>query len=205
MRLSLVMGALLGCANGHGAAKSDANVRPPIDAAADASCVPSVDNSSELLTNGAFDTTPLGTGWTITPANSQVITISLPVLAQSTPAKAEMGSAVASSIEIHQDVAVPAATTILTLGGFYQVRAQQQAMPVDTCKVELATTAGAPIELALALDNTNATMSWTAFSHTFAANVAGQTVRLSLTTKTALQGASFYFDTLSLYATRCGP
>ena len=74
----------------------------------------------------------------------------------------------------------------------------------DTGTVSLQQTNGTPIEGVLALDNTVTQTAWTPFTHTFAANVAGQTVRLNFTsTNDSTLASNFFFDTLSLKATHC--
>jgi len=46
--------------------------------------------------------------------------------------------------------------------------------------------------------------AWQPFTHSFTANVSGQTVRLRFTsTNDVTLGTNFFFDTLSLKATHC--
>jgi hypothetical protein len=109
---------------------------------------------------------------------------------------------------MYQDVAVPADTTKVVLTGYYNVNTfETDDIPFDTASVGLIQTNGTPIETALSVDNTtnpDNNTPYIAFSHTFAANVAGQTVRLRFTTTNDdINYTNFFFDTLALTATHC--
>ncbi len=181
-----------------------------VDAPPDA-CVPI---TTELLANPAFDLTPVGTGWTEQNIDNAypIITADDGIVEQSAPYKAWMGGLSGSdenttsvTDQLYQDVTVPANTTSLVLTGYREVRTTETGTSVyDTGNVDLLQTNGSPIEAILAENNAAPTTAWTPFSHTFTANVAGQTVRLRFTTTNDITNAtSFYFDTLSLKATHC--
>jgi hypothetical protein len=109
---------------------------------------------------------------------------------------------------LHQDFAIPAATTQLVFTGFYQVRTDETSSSTayDTASVALVQTGGTLIETALAVSNLTPRSTWTAFAHTFTQDVSGQTVRLRLTSRSdTSRPTSFYFDTLALTATHGCP
>jgi len=160
-----------------------------------------------LLANPAFDMTPTGMGWIETPINpSYPIITADAALVQSSPNTAWMGGIAGASANdtLSQDVVVPAGTLTLALTGYYEVRSGEVAGVHDRGKVELVQPSGAPIQQALALDNSQRTTAWTAFSFAFSTPHAGETVRLRLsTTNDASNETSFFFDSLSLSATSC--
>lgn len=201
-------------------AAPDAHLHP--DAAPDApvvhdagmpdACVPTMIN---LLANPSFDLSPVGSAWQQTPIESAYPPITSDgFAAQSAPYKAWMGGfagqdeGVSSVTDIvSQDVAIPAGTTQLVLIGKYVVGTNETTttVPYDTAHVDLVHTNGSPIESVLSLSNlTNTGENWTLFSHPFAANVAGQTVRVRVTSTNDITNVSnFFFDTLELQATYC--
>jgi len=212
--LLIVVCEVLGCANARDVEMTVPDASPQLDAPPappDAGCVLTVDNTSQLLTNGGFDMPPLGTGWSVTPANPNfpVISATPQIPAHSPSAKAWMGNFEGTTDEIHQDFAVPASTTMLVVEGYYQLKTMEgPSLARDSGKVELVTTMGMVIETALALDNTQQDTMWTHFSHAFApanvTSVAGQTVRFRITTSNnQVQPTSFLFDTLLLFAAHC--
>jgi hypothetical protein len=187
---------------------------PPVDA-----CVPVV---SELLTNPVFDLTPTGTGWTEQPIQNlpggpYPIITSDGFGAQSVPFKAWLGGAAGSDASpaqssltdvLYQDVTIPANTTVLAITGFFVVGTTETAGTgiFDTGTLDLIQTNGTPIENVMSLNNTTTTADWTAFNHTFAASLSGQTVRLRATsTNDITNNSNFFFDTLSLKATHGCP
>ena len=162
--------------------------------------------TSDLLMNGAFDSTPIGAMWTATPANPMYpIITSDGVTPQSTPDKAWMGSVVSATDDMYEAVTVPASTTMLVVTGYYQIKTAETGTTAnDTAKVELTDSNGMSLESALGLDNTQAGTTWVSFSHTFTTNVANQMVRLHFTTtNNSTKATSFYFDTVALQATSC--
>ena len=176
---------------------------PSIDAP---NCTPIM---TELLVNPAFDASPLATGWTetvIDAAYPLITGASGGVAAMTAPNRAWLGGfakAAPNTDVLRQDVMVPAGTTSLTLTGSYDLRTGELLpIPYDTAKVQLVQTNDSVIEDVLALDNSEATTAWTAFSKTFSSPHAGQTVRLRLTsTGDGSNATSFFFDSLSLIAT----
>jgi hypothetical protein len=205
VRIFLVM--LVGCATAdkatHETPTPDGNTPPPsVDGNTDVTCTPMAD----LLMNGTFDVTPVGMGWTGTPANPMYPIITANGLTpNSPPDKAWMGSVVSASDEMHTDVVVPAKATGLVLEGFSQVRTTETASTAnDTATIVITDTNDTMLESALALDNTNAGMTWVAFSHPLTSSVAGHALRVRFSsTNNATKATSFYFDTVSLKVTGC--
>jgi hypothetical protein len=180
-----------------------------IDAPPDA-CVPAV---TQLLVNPVFDLTPVGTGWTqvlVDPAYP-LITGDGTLAAHSAPYKAWLGGIEAPSSTVtdilYQDVTIPAGTTQLVLTGVYEVRSSESSSETtvyDSARLDVTQPNGTPITTVRAVSNLTPTTSWTAISHTFTQSLAGQTVRIRMTsTNDFLNPTSFYFDTLSLLATHC--
>jgi hypothetical protein len=175
-------------------------------------CVPV---TTELLANPAFDLTPVGTGWTQVPIDTAYpdITSDGALVAQSAPDKAWLGGIASTGPSltdlVYQDVAVPAGTTKLALTGYYGVGTTELSTTVvDTGSLALIQTDGTPIETVLSVSNLTNVAPWKSFTHTFAANVAGQTVRLRMTSTNRGDGSgldytNFFFDTLALKATYC--
>ena len=164
----------------------------------------------DLLANGNFDGSPLGTGWT--QSDPSLVTPQDGVPEQSAPNKAWLGGVLGPlggtvSDGMYQDVAVPATTTALTLTGFFDVRSgENPADPTvfDVGAAELVTPGGTVLEAIGSYDNTTTQTGWVPISHTFTSNVAGQTVRLRFTsTNDEVFATSFYFDTLALQASFC--
>lgn len=195
-------------------APSGPTVDAPITPAIDAPITPAIDapapctvTTTNLLVNPGFDATPVGTGWIQAPIDPLYPIITADgTLVQSAPNKAWMAgiARAAANDTLHQDIAVPASATALTLTGYYEVRTQELFSAYDFGKIELVQTGGTLIQQAWAKNNTNATTAWTAFQFTFAAPHAGQTVRLRLsTTSDATDSTSFFFDSLALTATVC--
>ena len=179
-----------------------------VDAPPDA-CVP-VD--TQLLANPVFDLSPLGTGWQETRIDpgAPLVTGDDGVVEHSAPYKAWLGGFEAPTASVTdvlwQDVVVPATTTQLVLTGYYEVRTGETTTTsaFDTASLALTQTNGTPIQVVRSVSNLTATTAWTAISHTFTQNLAGQTVRLRMTsTNDFLNATSFYFDTLALTATHC--
>ena len=195
-------------------APSGTTVDAPLTPAIDAPITPAIDapapctvTTTNLLANPSFDMTPVGMGWVQAPIDPLYPIITADgTLVQSAPNKAWMaGIARANANDtLHQDIAVPASATALTLTGFHEIRTQELVGAYDRAKVELTQTSGTLIQEAFNKHNGNATTAWTAFQFTFAAPHAGQTVRLRLsTTSDPTESTSFYFDSLALTATVC--
>jgi hypothetical protein len=182
---------------------------PLIDAPPDA-CVPV---ATELLVNPAFDLSPVGTGWTqvlIDPAGPLISTDGN-IDEHSASYKAWLGGYEAPSTSVtdslSQDVVVPAGTTQLVLTGFYQVQTYESATATtvyDNARLDLTQPNGTPIATVRTFSNLTPVATWTAINFTFPQNLAGQTVRLRMTsTNDFINVTNFYFDTLSLVATHC--
>ncbi|MDB4956913.1 MAG: peptidase and in kexin sedolisin [Myxococcales bacterium] len=162
--------------------------------------------TQELLVNGNFDSAPLGTGWT--QSDPSLVTSADGVAEQSAPNKGWLGGVTSGTDLLYQDVAIPASTTALAISGFFDVRSAEDPNdplgPYDFGRAELVTTGGTLIDTIGTYDDSKPQAAWVALSHTFTANVAGQTVRLRFTsTNDGINPTSFYFDTLSLRATIC--
>jgi len=176
---------------------------------------PCTPHTTNLLANPVFDLTPQGASWTQAPIDPAYPPITADGIApQSAPYKAWMGGFTGtdegtSSVtdQIYQDVTVPANTTQLVLTGYYIVGTQETTTTTvyDTGSVDLTQTTGTPIENVMSPTNlTNTGTSWVAFSHTFAGNLSGQTVRLRITSTNDITNVTnFFFDTLTLNATHC--
>lgn len=219
-RLALALGlaSLAACANAGPGQDQPTDARPPQDTdsapppvdafvppAPDASCAPIV---MELLTNGNFDTAPLGTGWTEAPivAGDELVASEADVggPADTAPNVAWMGGYARSGNNtdtLDQDIAITAGTTSLVLTGSYVV-ATSDGLGLDTGHVMLVSTTNTPLEAALDVDDTGGASTWTPFSKTFGDAHAGETVRLRVTTTgDDLYATAFFFDSLSLEAT----
>ena len=163
-----------------------------------------------LLTNGNFDTAPLGTGWTATPIDPMYpLVTGAGTVIQSAPNRAWLGGIVAPSGSVtdvlYQDVVIPASTTALTVTGFHQVRSGELfPLGFDFAFLDLVTTASAPLEAILALEDGDDGTTWVPINVAVPTPYAGQTVRVRLTSSNDRSAAtSFYFDTLALNATFC--
>lgn len=184
---------------------ADVHKDAPVDA-----CVPMV---ADLLLNPAFDLTPVGTDWTQVPIDVNAPDIGNDGPVQSAPYAVWLGGiapdGAALTDQVYQDVAIPANATQVVLTGYYGVVTDEETTSVvDTGSVDLIQTNGTPIENALSLSNLTTTSNWTTFTHTFTSNVAGQTVRLRMTSTLHGDGtgedlSDFYFDTFALNVTYC--
>ncbi len=205
-----------GGGGGGGGGGIDASVQPvdaaphPDSGSGSGTCTTVTQN---LLTNGNFDGTPLGTGWTETPAvaTDKIVSPDGTIAEQTAPNKAWLGGVLASNATtpatdvLYQDVNIPPSATAVVLNGYYDVRTAETGTTVyDTAKLEIVTTGGTLIASALSLDNAHAKTAWTTFSYPVTANVANQTIRIRATAKNDnVSTTSFYFDTLTLQVTYC--
>lgn len=185
---------------------------PSIDAPMiDAPCVPV---NTELLANGAFDATPIGTGWTEMRIDPDGPIVSAPnsVTTQAGPYYAWLGGIAAASggtatDALYQDFTVPANTTQLRITGYWTVRSAED--PAETAVFDSGTLAltqlnNTPYTTVVALSNKSENAAWQSFSHTFVQNLSGTTVRLRMTSSNDDSlVTSFWFDSLSLVATHC--
>jgi hypothetical protein len=185
---------------------------PMVDAPMPDACVPVV---TELLTNPALDLTPMGTGWqqTLIDAMYPLITDQDGVPEHSAPYKAWLGGIPSSGIGqtatdvLWQDVTVPAGTTQLTLGYYVQVVTGEDPTDTgvwDTASVAITQTNGTQIAAVNSYSNRTPIGTWTQVTYNVAQNLAGQTIRLRLTSSNDYALAtSFYFDSFNLTATHC--
>ncbi len=184
---------------------------PMIDAPPDA-CVPV---NAELLANPALDLSPAGTGWmqTLIDPAFPLITGDGSIAEQSAPFKAWLGGFESSGSPatvtdvLFQDVVIPANTTQLVLTAYYDVRTSEdpaETTAFDTAAIDVTRPDGTPLVTVRSLSNLTPTSAWTMVTHTFAPNLAGQTIRVRMTsTNDFFRPTSFYFDTLSLRALHC--
>ena len=184
---------------------------PMLDAPPDA-CVPT---NAELLVNPALDLSPAGSGWmqTLIDPALPLVTGDGNLAEHSAPFKAWLGGIVSDGFPatetdvLFQDVVVPATTTQLVLTAFYEVRSGEdpaETAVFDTAAIDVTRPNGTPIVTVRALSNLTPTTAWTMVTHTFAPNLAGQTIRVRMTsTNDFFRPTSFYFDTLSLRALHC--
>lgn len=159
----------------------------------------------DLLQNGNFEGGT--TGWTETQYQSNPIITDQGIAGQTPTQKAWLGGVTGAPANdaLTQDIAVPASATNVKLTGYYEVRTGETGSTVyDTGDIELLSSSGAQLEAIGHYDNAHATTAWTAFSHTFTANLAGTTVRLRMkSSNDSLNASAFYFDTLALTAMVC--
>ncbi len=189
--------------------KADSPETTTNDASPDAppQCTPMTVN---LLQNANFDATPLATMWTETRFGTELIVRTDGFAAHSGTTKAWLGGVLGSigtpaTDALHQDIAIPASATGISITGYYHVITGETGTTVyDRGYVDLVTTGGTTIEAITTLDNAHATTAWTPFNKTFTQNVAGMTVRVKMSSNNDFTNAtSFYFDTLALNATVC--
>lgn len=163
----------------------------------------------QLLTNPTFDATG---GWVEDPIGTLPIVTSddgnSGVTEQSPTMKAWMaGYAQAGATDsLHQDVMVPANTSMLKLTGFYWTKSSELQLGVvyDSAKVTIEN--GATIvATALSLDNLTRHTDWQPLDFTVpVAGLSGQTIRLKFASSSDTSDpTSFWFDTLALTATHC--
>jgi hypothetical protein len=188
---------------GGGDAKRDSSSGidgPPIDGPTQCTTM-----TVNLLQNGTFEGAPLATMWTETRYQNQPIVRTDGVAGQSPTTKAWLGGLAPATDALSQDIAIPASATGITFTGYYQVlTAETGATVFDRGRADLVMPSGTAIESLASLDNAHPASTWTTISHPIAASIAGQTVRLKLSsTNDVLNASSFYFDTLALTATVC--
>jgi hypothetical protein len=209
--LLAVAPALVGCAQGTAADLGDV---PDAAGAADAAPGPSdaaacVLGPVQLLTNAAFDDTPVGTGWTEDAFDVAIIQPPPDgVTAESGTTVAWLaGYATASDDHLSQDVVIPAEATELTVTGFVWVETEETgAGDFDVAQLRLATTGGVTVEVLGDWSNQSEDGAWLPFSATLGSAHAGETLRLQLDAST--DGSlltSFLFDTMAVTARACLP
>ena len=186
----------------------------PSDASADAAAVVPVCHDEQLLSNPVLDLNPSGMGWIQQNIDelAPIITGDDGIAEHSPPFKAWMGGlegydyGVNSVTDgLYQDVTIPANTTQVRLTGVYEVRTLEiDGFAYDTAQLALTQTDGTPFHVFKDLSNLTPTTAWTAIDQLAPANLAGQTIRIRITTTNdIIDATSFYFDTLALTATIC--
>lgn len=181
---------------------------PPPDAPPP--CTPMV---SELLVNGHFDATPLGTGW-VEQRIDQAYELITPddgnsgVTEQSPPNKVWLGGFAQANANdvLHQDIMVPANTTQLRLTGFFRAASSDSTTVInDTATINITNTAGTVLSAVLALDNTTRHTAWQPLDHLVpVTGLSGTTIRLRFaSSNNTTLTTSFWFDTFSLVADHC--
>jgi hypothetical protein len=161
-----------------------------------------------LLMNGAFE--QVASGWTETRyLATDAIIRNDGVAGQTPPYIAWLGGNLATTGQtavdsIHQDIAIPASTTALSLTGFFQVDTDELFGVYDRARVAVTDTNNSALVTIRDLDNNTSTSGWTQLNHTFATTYAGQTIRLRLTSNSDDTARThFFFDSLALNATVC--
>lgn len=217
MKLVLAV-SLAGCASaGSGVAEIDAmemgSDAVMIDAMIDAAVTCTTPTMVNLLTNPAFDLTPVGMGWTETQLDGETIVRGNSLIEEDTaPNLAWLGGVPITNgtDALDQMVMVPASTTAITMSGRYQTRSSETTANLDTAKIGIQPMVGTTyIGPTWDMSNSmNTAAVWTSFDVVLpAAMLAGQTVRFHLTSTSgnATLPTSFYIDTMALTATYCPP
>lgn len=175
----------------------------PIDAMPiDAGCTV---QTVQLLTNPAFDATPLGTGWVQAPFDPAYPLIDVPAVAPHTsPNGVWMGGFLSATDNLYQTVAIPASATALQLTGQRWIGTEETGGTYDTVRVQLRDSTGALLEQLVQWSNSDNGTAWSAFTLSAANPRAGQTVRLYLESSTdSSLNTNFFFDTFALNVTVC--
>jgi hypothetical protein len=192
----------------------------PPDAPPDA-CVPV---ATEKLVNPVFDLTPNGMGWVDgrDPATNLLPGGPFPIISanpagvapQSAPNKAWFGGANGGQVNppkatlvdtLHQDIVIPATATNVVVTGYILVGTNElDTMVWDTFTIDLTQTNGTVIENVMSANNNTVASSFVPFTKNITANVAGQTIRLRLTSiNDDIRHTNFFIDSMSLKATHC--
>jgi hypothetical protein len=162
--------------------------------------------TQQLLVNPSFDLGP-GSGWQeISPY--EVLwqyTTAQDIMPQSPTYQAWLAGYDSANDDIYQDVAVPAGATNITLSFYYAVFTQEITSGIyDTLDVSYGVNGGA-YTLLTEFDDNHPTSTWTRFSTTLPASVAGTTLELDFNAITDSSDiTSFYIDTVSLTVDACG-
>lgn len=170
-----------------------------VDAPPDA-CVP---GQRQLLTNASFDLTPVGNGWTQTPANATIPIIAPPptgVTAASAPNIAWMGGAPSAVDQLSQELVVPAGATGFTLTGKLQIATAEFGLSAfDTVVITVQNSTGATVATLKTFSNLDENAAFAPFTLNSPMSFAGQTVRLNFKSSTdASFNTNFFFDDLAV-------
>ena len=194
------------------------------DASPDASPDACVPVAIEKLVNPVFDLTPNGMGWVDgrDPATNLLPGGPFPIISanpagvtpHSAPNKAWFGGASGNQVSppkatlvdtLHQDIVIPASATNVVVTGYLLVGTNElDSMVWDTFTIDLTQTNGTVIENVMSANNNTVAGSFIPFTKNITANVAGQTIRLRMTSiNDDIRHTNFFIDSLSLKATHC--
>ncbi len=194
-----------GSTDGPVAADARRDGRLPTDAPVTADAAPDacVPGPRQLLTNPSFDLTPVGNGWTQTPANATIPIIAPPptgVTAASTPNIAWMGGAPSAVDQLSQEIIVPAGATGFVLTGKLQIATAEFGLSAfDTLVITVQNTTGATLATLKTFSNLDDNTAFAPFTLNSPMPFAGQTVRLNFKSSTdASFNTNFFFDDLAV-------
>lgn len=220
MKWSLAAVMLAGCASAGSEATGDVDAMVGSDSSMQIDAAPMIDAppacttpmTTNILTNPAFDLTPIGMGWTETQIGGNAIIVNdAPVGSDTAPNVAWLGGIAQTNATdaLDQMLAIPASTTAISLTGRYFIATGETVANTDTMKAGIQPMTGTTyIGPTFDASNSQATAAFTDFSVTLpAAMLAGQTVRVHLTSTSgnATGNTNFFIDTLALNATYCPP
>lgn len=153
-----------------------------------------------LLVNPNFD--GAAGSWVGSPSEASIVRVP-PVTPDSSPNSAWLGGATSTDDVLHQDVAIPADATGLTLSG----RIRQDTDEIihnndDILRLDITNTSNVVLSALKEWDE-NDDGGWGTFSYTLA-DYAGQTIRVRLhANNDSSLASSFFIDTLNLSAMSC--
>jgi len=162
--------------------------------------------TQQVLVNPSFDAGP-GSGWQEISPYEEIWQYDgmQDITPQSPSYMAWLAGYDDAADDLYQDVVVPAGATNITLSFYYAVFTDEITSGIyDTLDVSVGVNGGA-YTLLTELDDNHATSTWTRFSTTLPASVAGQSLELDFFASTdSLDTTSFYIDSVSLTADVCG-
>jgi hypothetical protein len=176
----------------------DAYVPPP-----DAACTTS---TQQLLVNGNFDASPMGTGWTQLPSNPSYPPIDngLPNnLEHTQPNSVWLGGLLSSTDALYQQIVVPPGTLSLSLSGFKYFATEETSGTFDFLRFQIRSTADVVLETFQTYSNPpQSDTAWVPITLEPSGSYAGMTVRLYLQSQTdSSLNTNFFLDTFTLTAT----
>jgi hypothetical protein len=182
----------------------DATEVPP-DATA---CTPI---TQQKLTNGSFDTAPIGTGWTQLPQDPTYPPIAtqaeLPagVTAHTASNVVWLGGLLSSTDALFQQFAVPADATTMRINFQKWFATAETTANQDFLRVQIRNTADQVLETVVQFTPTASDSTWVPIGPLApTGNYAGQTIRIYLQSVTnATNNTNFFLDTTSLSVVAC--
>ena len=179
---------------------------PDAPSAPDAACTPTV---VQLLTNSNLDSGP-GGGWVESGAGYPIIlspsdpTYPLPVTPHTGNYAAWLGGLPSSIRALYQDVAIPAGATNISVSGYYLIATEEYLGVYDYLRITIRNTSNTQLALLATYDNEDDTLeSWVSFP-LFAADFAGQTIRVHFESDLdSIDNTNFFLDSFTLNATVC--